>query len=452
MPHDLSRLVRPKPNRLTAIALATAGFLALGATLVAAVHTRLESSVPAADEMVTVLPDRFELQFSGPVNASLSGLVLVGPSGDSIRVELVELGGDGRTLVGEAPELAGGPYRVNWRTVSADGHPVSGEFGFTYAPGHEVRSPAEETGAEPPTGGAPRKPGSPQVSRAAAPDNDASTPGAGRTLLAGLALVSLLGFAGLLWFCGSTPLLKEPRLAKSARSLGSAALLLASLELVAWIAGVLPGDAGAPAMAAALGSGTGLAGLGQVLLVGTALAFLGRQSRVAAGLAMAAVLLGALSGHAASVSPWITMPANAVHVGGASIWLGGLLTLLLLPDAPSGEPGVWQYGAVVRAVSGAALLAVVLVAASGLIQSAWFVGSIASFTGTAYGRGILFKAAAFVVLLGFGAVHRRRTIPALEREGDSRMLRRTSRLETVIMLAVVMLAAWLAQASPPAPH
>jgi len=32
------------------------------------------------------------------------------------------------------PPLAAGAYRVKWRALSADGHPVDGEFGFTIAP------------------------------------------------------------------------------------------------------------------------------------------------------------------------------------------------------------------------------------------------------------------------------------------------------------------------------
>ena len=58
--------------------------------------------------------------------------------------------------------------------------------------------------------------------------------------------------------------------------------------------------------------------------------------------------------------------------------------------------------------------------------------------------------AGLIVLVGFGALHRTRVIPAFERDGDTAGLRRTVRLETIVMLAVVMLAAWLARVSPPA--
>ena len=120
--------------RLTRVGAALLTCFAVGATLAwAAVHTRLESSVPAAGEVVSTAPERFELRFSGPVNHALSSLVLVIPSGDSVSLALETAVDDERMLVGSVPELAGGEYLVVWKTVSADGHPVSGEFSFTYA-------------------------------------------------------------------------------------------------------------------------------------------------------------------------------------------------------------------------------------------------------------------------------------------------------------------------------
>ena len=139
------RLFRP---RLTHVSAALLTCFAVGATLAwAAVHIRLESSVPAAGEVVSTAPERFELRFSGPVNEALSVLVLVAPSGDSVRVALEASLDDGRMLVGNVPELTAGEYLVLWTTVSADGHPVSGEFSFTYAGALAVADvPAAEAG------------------------------------------------------------------------------------------------------------------------------------------------------------------------------------------------------------------------------------------------------------------------------------------------------------------
>jgi len=439
----------PRPTRVSATLFTC---FAVGATLAwAAVHTRLESSVPAAGEVVSMAPERFELRFSGPVNPALSSLVLVSPSGDSVSVALETASDDERMLVGSVPELAGGEYLVLWRTVSADGHPVSGEFGFTYAGTVPVVEAPVEEAAEGTTNR-----GHPASAPAEESENDASrsepVPSAGIVFLAGLGMACLLGFAGLLWYCGASPFLQEPRIRRAAGVLGWTALLVLGAQYLAWTVSVLPAGASLAGITAALSSSTGAAGLSRLVLLLTALAALRRHGRAAAGLALTAVVVGALSGHATVISPWITMPAKIVHLGAASVWFGGLLLLVLAPDGPEDGSGAWNFGALVRAVSSAALLSVILIAASGIVQSARFVGDFSAYWGTPYGRGVLAKWAGLLVLIGFGAFHRFRAIPKMEPSAGGQGLRRTVRVETIVMMAVLMLAAWLARIAPPAGH
>jgi len=418
----------------------------------AAFHTRLESSVPAADEVLTVAPERFELRFSGPVNEALSSLVLLLPSEDSVRVAL-QTPGDDRILVGDIPDLVDGEYLVRWRTVSADGHAVSGEFRFTFKGSRAAGDSGEARSATvdrlPAARAASRPDGEKAADDPTAAASGEETPPPGSVVIAGLGLACLLGFAGLLWFCGSSPLLQEPRIRLAILSLGWGALVLLTGELIRWLMGIIPPEAGFAGFGAALGSRTGAVGIARIGLVAIALGVLRGHGRAAAALAVTAAVIGAASGHSAAIAPWITMPAKAVHLGAVSIWLGGLLLLILAPDGPTDGSEAWHFGSVARAVSAAALLSVVLVAASGMVQSARFVGDFAAYTGTTYGRGVLVKWTGLAVLVGFGAFHRFRVMPKLERDGDGSRLRRTVRLETIVMLAVVMLAAWLARVSPP---
>ncbi|MDP2483282.1 MAG: copper resistance protein CopC [Candidatus Palauibacterales bacterium] len=423
----------------------------------ASVHTRLESSVPSADEVLSTPPERFELRFSEPVNVALSEFLLISPAGDSMAVAL-DAEGDDRILVGDVPLLENGRYGVRWRTVSADGHPVSGEFGFTLSvAAAESRVPANsaaDSGAAEAEDITPTDSASILAGRDRVPNpTDLETaPPTGAALLAGLALIAVLGFAGILWYCGALPLLREPRIARAVWAFGWAALLLGAADLIAWVIRVVPPGAGLESVRAAVGSNTGLVSLGRLALLGVALGTLRRWGRAAAGLALGAVLIGAASGHAAATSSWITMPANAVHLGAVSLWLGGLLLLVVAPDGPTDGSNSWHFGGVARAVSGTALLAVLLVVASGTLQSALYVGNLAALTGTTYGRFVLAKSAGLVVLVAFGAHHRYRVMPHLDSGGEGRVLRRTVRLETIVMLAVVLLGAWLARISPPAAH
>ncbi len=447
--HLLRRRRSPQPRWAASTAVILA-FFAAGTTLAwAAVHIRLESSVPSDQEVLVAAPERFELRFSGPVNEALSSLVLVTPSSDSLRIAIGTPSDDDRILVGDAPRLASGEYLVLWSTVSADGHPVSGEFGFTVA---RETSDAAFGDVDPADRAAPFDSG-----EAAKPAQTAAAPAkagppAAVVLLAGLGMFCLLGFAGLLWFCGSAPLMGEPRVGLAIAALGWIALLLLAADLAAWTFGVLPPGSGLAGFTAAFGSLTGGARLGRLALVAIAVFATPRHGRAAAALALSAVAVGAVSGHAAVLSPWITIPAKALHMAAAAIWLGGLMLVVLAPDRPTARSDDWQYGAVVRTVSGVALLAVVLIAASGIVQSALFVGDFGAYAGTPYGRGVLAKWAGLALLVGFGAFHRLRTLPTLASGGHSRGLRRTIRLETIVMLAVLLVAAWLARVPAPASY
>ncbi len=431
--------------RASRMAASIVALVALTGTLAyAAVHTRLESSVPAADEVLSAPPERFELRFSGPVNDALSVVVLTYPSGDSVSLDVSSPEADAKVLIADTPPLEQGEHLVRWRTVSADGHLVDGEFRFTLAgaPQGDERLPEDSAAA---SGGRETDPGK-------SVDATTQQPALGVALIAGLGLACLLGFAGLLWFCGALPLLQEPRIRTFCLALGWTALGLLAVDLVGWVRQVAPSGMGFAGVRAALGSRSGLVATLQLALVAGALFSFRRSGRGAAVIALVALLVGAVSGHTAAVSPWLTIPANAVHQGAVAIWLGGLLLLVLAPDAPTDGSEGWRFPVVARSVSAAALIAVVLIAASGVVQSLQFVSDLGAYTSTPYGRGLLVKWAGFLILVGFGAYHRFRAMPHLEEEGNVRVLRRMVRLETIVMLAVIMVAAWLARVSPPAGH
>jgi len=443
MPYSMIRSAHKRLHDRAAVCVVIAALVAIGAGPPSApVHTRLESSIPAAGDTLSRLPERFELRFSDPVNPALSELVVVTPSGDSLHVPLRPAGDDGRVLEGDPPALPDGKHRVLWRAVSSDGHPVSGAFTFVLARAVGSEAPPDRAA---PDGMATQEP--PEMAEA----SGKAGPTGGMVTLAFLALASLLGFAGLLWNCGTLPVLSEPRVLGTIRALGWAALVLGAADLTGWTLRVVPPGAGTPGIVAALGAGTGVAGLSRIFFIGLALALLGRRPRAAAGAALAAVLVGAAAGHPAAISPWVAMPANALHVGAASIWLGGLLLLALAPDVPSDAGLAWSLSATARSVSATALLAVILITASGILQSILFVGRPGALMSTPYGNAVLVKSAGLLVLVGFGAFHRFKVLPRMDQE-DGRSLQRTVRIEMIVMLVVILVATWLAHVPPPVDH
>lgn len=129
--------VRP-PHRRRApgtavLAAALVGGLATLAILAgaspASAHTQLTSSTPANGETVPTAPDHVELLFAQHL-LGLGAVAVEGPAGASVAAGEAVL--DGATVTQPlAANRPAGTYRLAYRVVSADGHPVSGEITFT---------------------------------------------------------------------------------------------------------------------------------------------------------------------------------------------------------------------------------------------------------------------------------------------------------------------------------
>lgn len=122
--------------RLRALAL-TILPIALATTLLvpaapAAAHDALASAAPAVDSTVSGDLDRVTLTFSeAPLAGLESGLVIsvTGPDGTEASTGSVRV--DGSTLTKPVDLTKPGRYNLGWRSVSVDGHPISGTYQFT---------------------------------------------------------------------------------------------------------------------------------------------------------------------------------------------------------------------------------------------------------------------------------------------------------------------------------
>jgi len=183
---------------LTAGIVAAAGLL-LASAAPASAHATLTRITPADGAVLTTAPTRVELTFDEAVNPSFATLVVTGPSGEDVTGGAAVVKGShvSGPLSGG---LGSGDYRVAWRVVSDDGHPVSGQSGFRLKLAHEPV-------ATPPAGATsgPASPG------AASPGANAGAPGNGsRPLegswmtqhlpaLSGALLLVVIGAGALVW-------------------------------------------------------------------------------------------------------------------------------------------------------------------------------------------------------------------------------------------------------------
>src|SRR6185436_12844287 len=104
-------------------------------------HATLVSSEPAADSRLGSPPSHVRLVYSEPIEGKLAKVSIVPPIGTPI---VLRAGGDPRdvhAVIAPVDPLGPGSYRVAWRVVSADGHPVDGSFGFTVVGDTTVGAP-----------------------------------------------------------------------------------------------------------------------------------------------------------------------------------------------------------------------------------------------------------------------------------------------------------------------
>lgn len=391
-------------------------------------HARLERSVPAADDTLGAAIDSVRLEFSAAVSAELTRLVLVLPDADSILLEPVAAGGS-LHLLAHVPPLAAGAHLLLWRTTSRDGHVLEGTIPFVVGAAAAAPEPAIDAAPV-----APDPMHLPARSDAVPPDL--------RPLLAPLRALGtalLLALAGGLYFAG-----RSQAAADALRPLLMVAAIAAPLavlaELAAWTIHVSGSLAATPALELA----TGRALLGRLVFAAAALAVLLalRSLRGAAVLAFVAVLAGGGLGHAGAVSPALSVPLRGVHMAASAVWLGGLLALgRALRSGPARRP-------LLEAVSAAALVSFFVVALTGAAQALLLLGSPAGLLTTDYGRIVLVKAVGLLLLAAFGYRHRQ-MIAALPEGAAGGLLGRSVAVETLVFLALIVVAAALAFAPLP---
>lgn len=121
------------------VAVGGAVLLLLAAAPAALAHDRLKSSSPADGAKLSQV-ESIELEFTSRM--TLPTLVLDGPAGENLP--LGKPRAQGVTVKAEpAAPLEPGRYRLAWRVVSSDGHPIAGELRFT------VTAPATPAASEP---------------------------------------------------------------------------------------------------------------------------------------------------------------------------------------------------------------------------------------------------------------------------------------------------------------
>jgi putative copper resistance protein D len=183
------------------------------------------------------------------------------------------------------------------------------------------------------------------------------------------------------------------------------------------------------------------------------------------GVIIATTLLASITwaGHAGATigaERPIHLTVDSAHLIAAGLWPGGLLplTLLVVRASRSKEPSLLlASGAITRRFSAVSLLVVGALAATGLTNSYFLVGSLRALVTSAYGRLLVMKLFLFSIMIGFGACNLLRFKPQLAPANEQnakqpdalRKLMRNVIAELCIGTLIVLIVGALGATPPP---
>ncbi|APX00448.1 copper resistance CopC family protein [Arthrobacter sp. QXT-31] len=196
-------MTTPKRMRLlSTLALAAAAGFGLLSAAPAFAHDAVQSTAPAENATVTAAPGTVSLTMSEPPMNSeelnLSIITVTDATGKALSNGKVAV--SGATISTKIDKGSNGPYKVVWRTVSSDGHPIQGSYSFTVQDPSAARTKpggsaaATSTATVPPAAATPAAEQNPGADSGAA--TIAVTVGAAALLLAGFLVMRMRKAAG----------------------------------------------------------------------------------------------------------------------------------------------------------------------------------------------------------------------------------------------------------------
>lgn len=154
----------------------------------------------------------------------------------------------------------------------------------------------------------------------------------------------------------------------------------------------------------------------------------------------------ALQGHAAGVSGHaMAITSIGLHLVFVSVWLGGVVTLVLLRGIIEPE----RLQVIVARFSTLAIIAFIVVAVSGVANAMLRVGTLDNLFGTAYGQLVLAKVAAMTALGVFGFWQRGFLVKRMTGAAVQKMFWWFIAIELVVMGIASGIAAGLARTPTP---
>ncbi len=412
----------------------------------ASAHAVLVASDPPPDTLIWDSPQQITLTFTEAVSPVAGKVRVIAPDGS--RVDRDDARANGTRLVIPVRTLTQpGTYLVSFRVVSADSHPVSGAYAFSFL---EVSANGPPSATETPVGES-------------------------GFVLAALPVARWIGYLGFAVLVGSAlmltllwphrlPVASPLRAGVIGAGAVAAGAVLELLLYLPYLAGSFSAVTSADVREALRGQ-YGAVHLVRLAVVAVAVVLLRAIARgrdavsdrvLLAVLGAVAAATWPLAGHPSATDvPVVSVAADLIHLASMSVWLGGLimLVLFLLPRANAAElraiVPVWSRWA------GYAVAALVL---TGVAQTLLQAGEPKSLVTTTYGWVLVAKVGLVAVVLGVAWLSRSTVAtfgPADEDEDDGERprvaagrLRRLVFIEAAVALVIIGVTSVLVQITP----
>lgn len=371
----------------------------------AGAHAQLLTVSPADGEVVGAAPTQVVLMFNEPVSLTGGNARVLDDNAAQVSAAALQSGVTITIPLGD--DIADGTYTVTWEVVSADSHRIAGASVF-----HVGAASSEGL----------------DVASLGSGSDVAWGVRTGAVVLSGMAYAAAVVAIGA-WFF--TRLIErrdseDGRIGWKSRQhtnldplivrlsvLGAVTLVAAVPFRIARVGGGLDAlrdnDLLAAELRGPIGQAVAVTALG---LLAFAVA-VDRRAPARVAVAVAAVALAgfSLEGHTRALHRrWAMIGSDVIHLSAAAVWLGGLvgLTLAFRSIADAGRLAV-----LVRRFSNAALVAVAVVSASGVLM-AWIVLPTAGeLMSTGYGLALVLKVALVLVVVALGAFNRWKLVPVV---------------------------------------
>ena len=167
-----------------------------GPVPMAQAHAQLIASDPVADAQLAAVPTAVTLTFSDEINGQFVRVAMTTPAGPVAATATTA----GQKVSVPVPARGPGGYRLTYRVVSSDGHPVSGALAFTVTGTPTASATASPTASPTATATASPTPTVSPSASAAVPDPLGSSGGGGDSstgLLAAAAVAAAAALVGL---------------------------------------------------------------------------------------------------------------------------------------------------------------------------------------------------------------------------------------------------------------